>query len=1495
MVAVAENTSSQACNPLPFGIPSLDELLAIGSRHEAQACLYSKTSLAIVGQDGTGKSVFGLHLASAYLNQVWKVSRDASDPEAAATPSRACVLYASSDLSYSSANKVWETFGLGIPNLRYTPFISHAERNERLKAELRCLLPRASGGAVGGSDYCEITLQHLVPRGPGWKCDSGGCSVPDFLAYPRGQGRMPAVGLLDLTEYSAGDDWMYLCRLVANQPVARRGDPRNLLIVDSIEGFETLIGERNSFGERMSRRARIAQLVRAAGDDWHLVFLVEEPSPGHRHPEEYVADSVIRLRRSSKGETVRRWVEIEKSRGRAYSPGEHPFEIRSGLGTSTGEWENPDDPMAVPHPLVKDRLATRIKPPGQFGYVQVFPSLGHLSKQFAERVISETQAINHGSRLDGYAAFGIENLDNLLGTEGSVSTATDGEGDRREGLAWGSINSLVGKGGTARKALSKQFLFNSFASFPEIFHCVLNIARSWRPGSLPSQEDFGRWLSDRMKEALDAQDGNQSAEHRLPASTRAALRTRFVAPFEGGADDDESRETRQAHAGTAGWLAQAGPPDLRDSFRADAAPRMNRWDERLYYVLENAPADRPAGRGSPLSNKALGLAFAILRAPLGAIDPVVLITTQDVSRKLLVERLVQAHSAALLGICESVLGIALRDDDREPVLWHFRNILERYFIVRRLEHADISAPQLWHVIQQCVASAKGALGLPVASATEIEEQPSVGAIRLVIGDLHLMRQMYPDFARETLFMPMLAFWLQRQNITTLLINSPDDADAANSTGYSQLSMLTARLIRTWEVDFFGERRVAISVTPPTADRSHALVRELRRLEGRMNSADPRLPLLDVDPHFELYSGIGIERGEPKPVPLRISLWRDTAAFDEYARDEEHMLSRMFTAVSREDTVLESLKSEAYESIKDFVHLPDETRLDHTHVFAVNGYWALNRENSLEHQSRYLNAPFDRREKPDVFELYRARHQGESDRPPRCRLSAHEQIAQDGKVLYRARIPKDSTSIDRVPFTWDFAFLLLDERFSQHAVAMRLRKPGESGGKPPAGGAPGWREFFGACVSHAAQVREVAGRRILPFSQGRNNKSVLLGLLLEVWLSEVLDDAGRPGSAATTGWRQFALDNLKFLSTEYFQGMEGPGKPQGSVLEQLLGRVDCGGVSISRLLRQSVEARWQAASGSITTTQTSSNPLDKTFVPQLLRAWALLHAAYCHQNGGDGLVSAVEQGRTELLDSAAVRHYYTTACEVQRAAKLRADLSEQSVPAYGRVARLPGRFSTRGDWFLAVAKGSRSVRLADRALDILSSKRANRSRLERGLGLPTRPLLDRRASYAGIRTALMTIDNGIARGIYYDNLVQLGASFLYQSSDVNDGKAHCPLQQDDGSFNELGDEDYFWLFRSGFSNFDRFEPLLRNWVYRLATWSDRLAQEASSKRVLGFELYDMLVNNEAPSEEDKARLFQTFDEFGARLENGLLTEIQECVGRYDDTGGPVPKTDTPAST
>ena len=99
--------------------------------------------------------------------------------------------------------------------------------------------------------------------------------------------------------------------------------------------------------------------------------------------------------------------------------------------------------------------------------------------------------------------------------------------------------------------------------------------------------------------------------------------------------------------------------------------------------------------------------------------------------------------------------------------------------------------------------------------------------------------------------------------------------------------------------------------------------------------------------------------------------------------------------------------------------------------------------------------------------------------------------------------------------------------------------------------------------------------------------------------------------------------------------------------------------------------------------------------------------------------------------ASARHWYKTACLV----------CEADEKQYGNDAvvtrvpmRLPGHFSVRGDWYLAVAQGSRSNRLADLALDMLTSRKANRTRLHGGLGLPTRDLAEGRNAHF-LRTRL----------------------------------------------------------------------------------------------------------------------------------------------------------------
>src|SRR5262249_9623181 len=87
-------------------------------------------------------------------------------------------------------------------------------------------------------------------------------------------------------------------------------------------------------------------------------------------------------------------------------------------------------------------------------------------------------------------------------------------------------------------------------------------------------------------------------------------------------------------------------------------------------------------------------------------------------------------------------------------------------------------------------------------------------------------------------------------------------------------------------------------------------------------------------------------------------------------------------------------------------------------------------------------------------------------------------------------------------------------------------------------------------------------------------------------------------------------------------------------------------------------------------------------------------------------------KSKKLDFSAVasRHWYKTASQCP-------DEITSKEPLVA--VRLPGRFSVRGDWFLAVSGGSRSIRQAERALDLLNSRRANVIRLQLGVGLPTR--------------------------------------------------------------------------------------------------------------------------------------------------------------------------------
>lgn len=498
-----------AITPLMFGIPQLDELLgyqrifrstsdsvsiepsgtnlyvkasgveiksptgqASSEKREAESgrfydTLYASTSLTIVGEDGTGKSLFALHIAAAYAALHYRATR-ADGISIDLKPPR--IIYASSDYRLAAAQRVWAQFFLDYPWHRYIPGIDEVEREFRTE-ELKALLRKNDGAAARGLNVrlneCPLNsiatkLLNLEPLTPNVR------TAEDSRPW-----RTYDVDFIDLSSETSGDDWRFLTSLVAAFPrdsAKSAPEPPSVLIVDSVAGFETFIGKTNTFGEESTRRSRISQLLRAAGDSWHVVFIAEEPDQIKHHPEEYVTDTVFHLHRTGSQEKVHRYLEIEKCRASNYAQGEHQFEIRDGKGTSTRSWENPDDLRVSLHPefrsnapeVMLDRDETN-------AYIQVFPSLHYLSKKFGSRhSLVDSDAYDKDRDLK---PFGIKYLDDMLRPAGDSS---------KRGLRPATVTAVIGEEGTRKIFLAEQFLVAAYEDVPEILNLFITVAKDFR-------------------------------------------------------------------------------------------------------------------------------------------------------------------------------------------------------------------------------------------------------------------------------------------------------------------------------------------------------------------------------------------------------------------------------------------------------------------------------------------------------------------------------------------------------------------------------------------------------------------------------------------------------------------------------------------------------------------------------------------------------------------------------------------------------------------------------------------------------------------------------------------------------------------------------------------------------------------------------------------------------------------------------------------------------
>ncbi len=378
-------------------------------------------------------------------------------------------------------------------------------------------------------------------------------------------------------------------------------------------------------------------------------------------------------------------------------------------------------------------------------------------------------------------------------------------------------------------------------------------------------------------------------------------------------------------------------------------------------------------------------------------------------------------------------------------------------------------------------------------------------------------------------------------------------------------------------------------------------------------------------------------------------------------------------------------------------------------------------------------------------------------------------------------------IDRVPFMWDFGFLLCrihawedksnkergleilesgknpeKENFRNIADVWKNMILATKDGAQKKVDRPSWRVFLEACYQLAKIQTYSTSQPTQAFDLHISALPGLSCLILEIWASEIFKDLDEDRRS----------DFLKLIERREWGGSE------------------------SGLLE------WLAL-----------------YPAQLFRTWLLLVDVLDLRDLASSIIGSHLGKREPNPNSLAVRHWYKTAWAVTQ---------DQPVDDPLVPAGLPGHFSIRGDWFLSVAGGGRSDRLADQALDFLNTRSANYERLRLGLGLPVRRLVTDR-----LRTGIITLDRGDTRPedkrrrvsrVRYENLIRLGGPVSAANS-------------------FLESNDFHWLWRSRLAHFPRHTRIWDDWLFQTIVWWNRIRDIDGGGWMNGFKRYDRIVSQE----------------------------------------------------
>ncbi len=737
---------------------------------------------------------------------------------------------------------------------------------------------------------------------------------------------------------------------------------------------------------------------------------------------------------------------------------------------------------------------------------------------------------------------------------------------------------------------------------------------------------------------------------------------------------------------------------------------------------------------------------------------------------------------------------------------------EDQIMVRDVAPRFLSSSGFLFRVQMCIREMKRRLG--------INSYEDSARIRLVIDNWSTINESHPAIKSTPQILHALVRLLQREGVLAHLVSTQSgsprltiepEAEVLQREISHDISRLEVRRIHTWPVDFFGGRRIACTTSLSSSSKNQTSVFELQRDSDRHFK-------LDIDRHFSLFEDL--ESGKAKRVDLRVKLYSgfqqvDASAVEDsysYRGEVSALLGDIFPNSDPHEEVVEFESVERYNGFKEYVQHIGGSQLGETLVFSSDEFWVCGDEETDEVESNpfadlslFLNSK-PRGGNKNRKEQFEANLLPTSS--PQNRVPLHKDfgiILADRNAWWRARnltvgdlgfMNPKTANLDGNRDIWypynqdegiDFASVpwpkdLSDQRFSQILPQEKLAvddyirvghvwnclclpedqfkldtsRSVNLAGRPRIDKervlfSPSWRVFLSACQT----VAQNCGR--VPYDIDLRTSETLSSNLLEIWLAEARAQVRRRSAELLSQIDQ-DKNSLEKYQIERRKDSSKLRKNHTQILTGVLGaEPNVGTVDLSHMC-------------------------DKLREELLFSVRLLANSIPSRFHEMDLQLDCAD------TNAVAFRSWFAPATLTQASNR---NLTPLSLPGGGGVY-------VRGDWHLGVARGSRSMMLAEQAVEKLVSLPMNLKRLREGVGIP---VVDLEALEVGDLTSIESaltgpdIENNSYRRITLGELKHLES-----------GRESLRRQLEGGSaLSEVCELDSLPLFRSRIKDYQRDAP------------------------------------------------------------------------------------------